>query len=215
MKKKVFILVSILLATSISVINTSQASASDCNSENPCGTWAVLDSAGTVTNIIVCQASVCGSGEFAGQKVVEQFAPSPVTHDSTGGWVTSEQTTVVYSEGIFTVTQENPNSNLSDENNKPTLFSFSAPEKEHNGSYTSIAANFCSEFKLKEGDCAVVTATNQSINGTIVESDIIDTTTISEPQLRQQFLDNARSLLIEKVQTVLKAINQLIKKLGI
>ncbi len=207
MKKKVFILVSLLLATSISVINSSQANASDCSAENPCGTWAVVDNTGNVTNIIVCQASVCGSGEFAGQKVVEQVAPNPSTHQSQGGWMSGGSTTVTHSDGIFTVTQPT-------DENKLSSFSFSAPVKESNQSYTSIAANFCSEFKLKEGDCARVTATNQSINGTIVESDTIDPTTMTESEIRQQFIDNGKALLVEKIKIISKTIAKLLKTIA-
>ena len=194
MKKKVFILVSLLLATSISVINSSQANASDCSAENPCGTWAVVDNTGNVTNIIVCQASVCGSGEFAGQKVIEQFAPNPITNESQGGWTSGGPIAVTHSDEIFTVKQFTEENTLS----VSSSFSFSEPQKESNGSYTSIAASFCSEFKLKEGDCAKVTATNQSISGEVSESDIIDPTIMTESQIRQQFIDNGKALLVEK-----------------
>jgi hypothetical protein len=207
MKKKIFILVSLLLATCISIISPSQANAGDCSPENPCGTWAVVDNSGTVTNIIVCQASVCGGGEFAGQKVIEQIAPDPITSQSQGGWNSSEKHSVVVSDGIFTVTQSN-------EDKTSSSFSFSEPQKETNGSYSSVAASFCSEFKLKEGDCARITVTNQSINGTIVESDTVDPTTMTESEIRQQFIDNAKVLLVEKIQLISKTVAKLMKTIA-
>jgi hypothetical protein len=67
----------------------------------------MLDPQGTVTNIIVCQASVCGGGTWAGQTVVPQVAPNPVTNDpyGTGGyWGTYDSTTKE-----FTVDRNGPN----------------------------------------------------------------------------------------------------------
>ena len=60
------------------VLTEAQAQASDnggigqCSPSNPCGTWAVIDNTNTVTNVIVCQPSVCGSGNFANNNVALQ-----------------------------------------------------------------------------------------------------------------------------------------------
>jgi hypothetical protein len=60
------------------ILTEAQAQASNnggagqCNASNPCGTWAVVDPTNTVTNVIVCQPSVCGSGNFANNTVVLQ-----------------------------------------------------------------------------------------------------------------------------------------------
>jgi len=96
--KKIFIIFSLLITSSIvsmsgaqaeqcavmgpngCVLTEAQAQASDnggagqCNASNPCGTWAVLDENSTVTNVIVCQSTVCGSGTFAGNSVVLQVS---------------------------------------------------------------------------------------------------------------------------------------------
>jgi hypothetical protein len=104
MKKN--LLIFLILISTFSVISITQANA-DCSAENPCGTWAVLDNQGTVTNVIVCQASVCGSGNFAGHTVVPQVAPNPVTNDAygQGSFIGNKETgsTVTHSEGTFTV----------------------------------------------------------------------------------------------------------------
>ena len=87
------------------VTSAPQAIANQCSPSDPCGTWAMLDPQGTVTNIIVCQASVCGGGTWAGQTVVQQVAPNPVTHESQGGyWGTYDQSTKE-----FTVDRSGPN----------------------------------------------------------------------------------------------------------
>jgi hypothetical protein len=206
MKKKTFILVSLLLATCISIISPSQANAGECSSSDPCGTWAVVDNSGTVTNIIVCQASVCGGGEFAGNKVVLQVAANPVTNDTyeRGGYVSSESQTVKESDGIFTITD-------SDQNGRVRERVFSSPVLETDRSYTSVAAEFCSEFKLKEGDCAKVTTIKQSINETTSESDTVDPINMTESEMRQQFIDNGKALLVEKIQIISRTIAKLMK----
>jgi hypothetical protein len=86
MKNKALTLVFALFAITLSIITPSQANAGDCSAEDPCGTWAVVDGSGIVTNIIVCQPSVCGSGIFAGNKVVLQVPANPTTHTSQGGY---------------------------------------------------------------------------------------------------------------------------------
>jgi len=95
MKTKASLIIIGLISSLISVVGISSASA-ECNASNPCGTWAMLDAQGVVTNVIVCQASVCGGGEWAGQRVVPQLAPNPVTHDTygTSGFNTNQNQTV-------------------------------------------------------------------------------------------------------------------------
>jgi hypothetical protein len=95
MKTKISLIVIGLISSLISIVSISSANA-ECNASDPCGTWAMVDNQGTVTNVIVCQASVCGAGEWAGQRVVPQVAPNPVTHDTygTSGFNTDQNQTV-------------------------------------------------------------------------------------------------------------------------
>jgi hypothetical protein len=107
MKKIRIILTGVLLTASFSLLSSTQAQASDCSAEDPCGTWAVVDGSGVVTNIIVCQPSVCGSGTFGGNKVVLQVPANKENHTSQGGYynqeperaVTYNQQTNVFSMG--------------------------------------------------------------------------------------------------------------------
>jgi hypothetical protein len=96
MKKIINILLATFVLTSVS-FSTSSAKADDqCTSANPCGTWAVVDSSGVVKNIIVCEERVCGSGTFAGMKVVLQVPPNPVTNQSQGGYLGTPSNPVTY-----------------------------------------------------------------------------------------------------------------------
>lgn len=88
---------------------SAPAHAGDCSAEDPCHTYAVVDNAGAVINIIVCQPSVCGSGMFGGMKVVPQVAANPVTHQNQGGYLSNPGSApVMESNGRFTVTNDSP-----------------------------------------------------------------------------------------------------------
>jgi hypothetical protein len=104
MKKSLAIVLNLVILSAV-ITSAPQAIASECSPGDPCGTWAMLDSQGVVTNIIVCQASVCGGGTWAGQTVVPQVAPNPVTNQSQGGyWGTYDSSTKE-----FTVDRSGPN----------------------------------------------------------------------------------------------------------
>ena len=65
------------------------ANAGDCSAADPCMTYAEVDASGNVTNVIVCQPSVCGpGGQFGGtlngNRLVPQVAANPQTNDTTG-----------------------------------------------------------------------------------------------------------------------------------
>ena len=83
------------------------ANAGDCSVADPCLTYAMLDSAGTVINTIVCQPSVCGSGTWAGKTVVPQVAATPEGQNQ-GGYYNPAGSgrEVVYSNGTFTINNE-------------------------------------------------------------------------------------------------------------
>ncbi|CAB4158086.1 hypothetical protein UFOVP694_154 [uncultured Caudovirales phage] len=91
-----------VLLVLFSMFFISNANAGECSVEDPCQTYAVV-SGNTVTNIIVCQPSVCGSGFFAGQKVVPQVAADTDGQNRGGYWG-------LESNGVFT-TQNSPSIN--------------------------------------------------------------------------------------------------------
>ncbi len=101
---------SILLTIgALALVSAPAATAGECSAQDPCHTYAMVDGSGTVTNIIVCQPSVCGSGFFAGSRVVPQVAANPDTHQNQGGYLSNQDSTPVKeSNGRFTVTNDNP-----------------------------------------------------------------------------------------------------------
>jgi tetrahydromethanopterin S-methyltransferase subunit H len=89
-------------------------------------TYAVLDSNGNVTNIIVC-GSACASGEFGGQRVVPQVAPNPVTNENRGGfWYGPGTTTYDSNTGVFTAVDSTVVTNSFTEEEDGTIVTSSA-----------------------------------------------------------------------------------------
>jgi len=110
LKNKVFGTIFGVLASSLMFITVpTAANAGDCSPADPCETWAMIDGSGIVTNIIVCQPSVCGSGYFGNSRVVRQVAASS-TGQNQGGWVNDEKnnTAVVHTNGTFTISNTTP-----------------------------------------------------------------------------------------------------------
>ena len=109
MKFKSIISSVILVAASVLFISVAPAQAGECSAEDPCHTYAMVNDAGVVTNIIVCQPSVCGGGTFAGSRVVPQVAANPETHQNQGGYLSNPGSTPVKeSNGRFTMTNDGP-----------------------------------------------------------------------------------------------------------
>jgi len=105
------IVTSIALTIGALTFVSAPAYAGECSVEDPCHTYAMVDGSGLVTNIIVCQPSVCGSGMFAGSRVVLQVVAHPETHLSQGGifgGTDNIDKRVTESNGTFTITNNNP-----------------------------------------------------------------------------------------------------------
>jgi hypothetical protein len=96
MKKNIKYLVLSIIA--FGLFSVSTATAGECSESDPCGTWAVLGANNQVVNIIVCQPSVCGSGNFGGNRVVLQVPANPVTNESQGGYFNNSGSPVTYNE---------------------------------------------------------------------------------------------------------------------
>jgi len=149
--------VTVVMVSSLIVASSmANASASD-----GAGVWAVVDSSGTVTNVIVCTQAVCGSGTFGGERVVPQIAPNPITNDATGqgSFIGNESAgiRVTESNGIFTV-HENVRINTSEtavtvddltKTTTTTISEVSVPVTSRSFSYNDTIGKTYSEIKLK------------------------------------------------------------------
>jgi len=99
MKKIINILLATLLVTGVSTISA--------HADENQATYAVVNSAGVVTNIIVCGPAVCGPNgswngtmpsdtPWAGQKLVLQVPVNTVTGQSQGGYLGTPSNPVTY-----------------------------------------------------------------------------------------------------------------------
>jgi hypothetical protein len=217
---KKYLLVFAILTSMLSVVNVSQANA-NCTSSDPCGTWAMLDNQGVVTNVIVCQASVCGGGTWAGQTVVPQVAPNPVTHDTTGqgSYIGSAEnnTSVVYSEGTFTIYENSViNKNTTENNNDViTTSEVSIPVSAKSFTYEDTVGKSYGSVEMNP----VVFNNNAETIVKVTETNLVNTITESSnfyerkttQEIEEVFVNNNLNLLLSKIQTLISLLGSWVK----
>ena len=218
MKKN--LLVFTILISMFSVINVSQANAT-CTAGDPCGTWAMLDSQGVVTNVIVCQASVCGGGTWDGQTVVPQVAPNPVTNDTTGqgSYIGNAENniSVVYSEGTFTIYENTIiNKSIVENNNEVTTTSeVSIPVSAKSFTYEdTIGKSYenieISPVSFNENIETIVKVTETNLINTISESSSFYERKTTKA-IEEIFVNNNLNLLLSKIQTLISLLGSWVK----
>lgn len=166
-----------IIAASLAIVAPAPANASECSAADPCGVWSMLDANGTITNNIVCQPSVCGGGEWAGQRVVPQAAPNPVTHDTTGRggyWGTYNEATKTFTVDRSgpnetpnrTVTQSEVIDGVRVEVSRPSnSYTFTYEDTVQKGN--EYNPNFLKEVDLPFNSPASITAQNDSVDESI------------------------------------------------
>ena len=228
MKKKVFLLVSILMATSISIIGYSKASASECSVQNPClsyvfnnpiqtapapapasndpGTWAVVDNSGKVVNIIVCQPSVCGGGgtlggQLNGDRLVQQTT-------TLSGQTSSSNQTVTEDNGTFTVDRSIPVvSEIITNSEKNTQSVITATRREvftfnvDNSQSPVMNNNIQAEVKAEEVSNNVIIKTETNL---FVER-------LTANQVKEELESKNLLLLLDKISIVISLLGSWIK----
>jgi hypothetical protein len=218
MKKN--LLVFTLLISMISIINVSQADAS-CTAENPCGTWAMLDSQGTVTNVIVCQVSVCGGGTWAGQTVVPQVAPNPVTHDTTGqgSYIGNKEagTAVTYSENRFNIIENSTivREQTDIDNNSTTVSRVEIPVTSKSFSYKDTINRSYGNVLMSVGLVDESKDTKISVLKSSDEGSEYESTNFSErktvEELKSDVAFKNLTLLMSKIQTLINLLKGWLK----
>ena len=218
MKKN--LLVFTILISMFSVINVSQANA-NCTAGDPCGTWAMLDSQGVVTNVIVCQTSVCGGGTWAGQTVVPQVAPNPVTHDTTGqgSYIGNAEnnSSVVYSGGTFTIYENSVISKNTTENNNDviTTSEVSIPVSAKSFTYEDTVGKSYGNVEMSpvvfnENVETIVKVTETNLINTISESSSFYERKTTQ-EIEEVFVNNNLNLLLSKIQTLISLLGSWVK----
>jgi len=196
------------------------------------GVWAVVDSSGTVTNVIVCTQSVCGSGTFGGERVVPQIAPNPITNDATGqgSFIGNESAgiRVTESNGIFTV-HESARINGSEtavtvdnltKTTTTTISEVSIPVTSRTFSYNDTIGKTYSEIELKnesfdENEPTYIFVTKK----TAIEDEITriksENLTLMKRMTESEITEAAKAenalLVIENIVAVVRLLNSWMK----
>ena len=207
MKKNISVfglLLSILLASNISSANADP-------------TYAMLDSNGNVTNIIVC-GSACAGGTFAGQTVVLQVAADPATGENRGGfWYGPETTTYDSNSGTFTMIEPGVKTvvnSVSEEEEDKTEVTSSATI---NGGATTqfkyndtIGDNLFTRGGFVQGWTENSSATISVNKNNTTESIGFDSRK-TENQIQQSVQDSGLTLLNFKVQVLISLLGSWVK----
>jgi len=218
---KAKVLVLSLLVSFFSTVSFQSANASD-----GAGVWAVVDSSGTVTNVIVCTQAVCGSGTFGGERVVPQIAPNPITNDATGqgSFIGNESAgiRVTESNGTFTVHQhERVNSTyvetiVDDKNNTTTTISeVSVPVASRSFTYNDTVGKNYSEIKLNIESYDDKKPTNLSVTKNTAKTSSSQSISISGRKTASEldiiFVQNEMNLLRSKINALIKMLGSWVK----
>ena len=195
-----------LFTTILLSLNISSASADP--------TYAVVDSNGNVTNIIVC-GSACAGGTFAGQTVVLQVAADPVTGQNRGGfWYGPGTTTYDSNSGTFTMTESKTVTNsLTEEENGTEVTSSTTI----NGGATTqfkyndtIGDNLFTRGGFVQGWTENSSATISVNKNNTTESIGFDSRK-TENQIQQSVQDSGLALLNSKVQVLISLLGSWVK----
>lgn len=177
-------------------------------------TYAVLDSNGNVTNIIVC-GSACEGGTFAGQTVVLQVAADPVTNENRGGfWQGPGTTTYDHNTGVFTMVDSRTVTNSLTEEEDGTQVTSS----------TTINGRATTQFKYSDtiGDNLFTrngfnygwtenSSVTMSVNKNNVTESIGFNSRKTINQIQESVQDSGLALLNSKVQVLISLLGNWVK----
>ena len=215
MKKS--LLVFTILISMFSVVNVSQANA-NCTAGDPCGTWAMLDNQGTVTNVIVCQASVCGGGTWAGQTVVPQVAPNSSTNDTfnTSSFISNDTQTVTHSEGTFTIQKDSIlEKNVVEINNdtitvSKVLIPIVGQSFSYNDTIGKLHNEIIMEPKYNEDGLTTISVYEKSLINQLSESIQFNERKTST-EIESAFVSNNLNLLLSKINVLISLLGTWVK----
>jgi len=196
--------------------------------------YAVVDSSGLVTNVIICTASVCGPGgswggvmpndtPWPGQRLILQFAASSEGQNR-GGFMGASGSgkEVTYSDGTFTINNNVPVNNvevLTNASNTETstvAVSISAGNKtafsyEDTIKKSTIDILISNTLPLEDSTSATVSATDVTSTSTITESAVFEERKTVE-EVSSILTQRNLTLLQSKITRLLMLLDGWIKK---
>ena len=216
-----------ILVLSLLVSFFSSVSFQGANASDGIGVWAVVDSTGTVTNVISCTQSVCGSGTFGGERVVPQIAPNPITNDAQGqgSFIGNESAgiRVTESNGVFTVHQDVRVNTMETEvtvdnqtkTTTTTISEVSVPVASRSFTYNDTIAKTYTEIKLKNESYNNEKPTNLSVTKKTAKTSSSQSISISGRKTASEldiiFVENEMNLLRSKINALIKMLGNWVK----
>jgi hypothetical protein len=210
--KVITTIVSVIASSFLFIAVPEAATAAPCSASDPCQTYAMVDNANSVINVIVCQPSVCGSGTFAGYRVVLQVAANPQTNDPTG---TSGQMTKPEENKVVTLSD---NGTFTVKQNEVVTQTIAVPEVQtqitNNTTTTTTTTSIQAQF-IDTSTGSVKIDASQTIDSTTVTSvstvnstnTVKETVTFEERKTGQE----VSAIIVEKNLTLLQSrINKLL-----
>lgn len=200
------------IASSIAIVTPAYAGNGTCESSDPCGNWAIVDNTGVVTSVIVCQQSVCGGGEYLGQKAVMQTAPNAETHDTsgTGGYRSSESSIVTESNGIFTMHLPYPVTTVDNESGVITTVSVS--ETAHTITFRDPDGKNYASPVFTPGTPSENTSAEISVKDLDKEEKIKFSSRKSSNEMTVEMLKQQVSLIVSKINLIIERLGLWVKK---
>ena len=195
-----------LILITVGFLNISSAQADP--------TYAVLDTNGNVTNIIVC-GSACASGEFAGNKVVLQVAADPVTGENRGGvWQGPGTTTYNENTGVFTtgIREKTEAQLIENENNIEIISSVTINGSEnYQFKYEDTIGSRLTYDKIK----VVPYSDETSATVSVIADNVIESIFFENRKTNEEIIEissNSNLLLLNsKIQTLISLLGSWVK----
>lgn len=222
MKKISFLMSSIIMALSITILSFNTAKAEECSVSNPCDNWASVDANGVVTNVIVCQMSVCGQdGSWGGidpnngNRLVPQTSGNRATGDvqGTSGYIgdPSRGSVVIENNGVFTIIEGETKTVVQDGVELTTV----VPETKRSFTFNSSIGKLYNEIEMQavspeQNTTATISAKRQTSTNLILE-----TKTFLERKTADEVIDEVSldglSLILSKVEIFLNMLGAWVK----
>jgi hypothetical protein len=191
-----------LFVSTLLILNISIAKADS--------TYAVLDSNGNVTNIIVC-GSACAGGEFGGNRVVPQVAADPVSGEARAGYWYGEGTTTYSENGLFTLNDSSAKHTKSEFDNSETgeliKSSVTFEARAHSFRYEDTVGNDLSDL-LKES----APTKNTGIEMSVESNDNKESITFKD---RKTELEILSEITLNNLMLIKSKINKLLSMMSI
>jgi hypothetical protein len=223
--KKILLFLSmsfVVLSTSIFSINIAKAEQGVCSLSDPCDNWASVDSSGVVTNVIVCQVSVCGrDGSWGaidpnnGNRLVPQTAGNASTGDTLGtsGYIGNPDgsSVVIENNGVFTIIEGETKTAIESGIELTTVVS----ETRRTFTFGSSIGKLYNEIPMEiiapsQNTIATISAKNQTENNLILETKTFLERKTSE-EIEEKLQSDGLNLMLSKIQTFLSMLGSWIK----